>query len=508
VSAVLDRPGTRDGAAVICNSGLLPEATYRLEPGRDQAPRRNSLPNLFTASFGTALFIEISSHLLPDGAQIIASTVTWTTVGLFLTAILATSQRFSYRTALLVVAITLSCAGVLFSARQGWPGNFVFAGLVACASAVYVERFQPGFTKDTLTLCSLPLITYGIIQWIGLDWYSWTYVSYPRVHAGIGNANHLAAYLAMVVAATLAPSSRLSKKMRTLIGVLAAMLLLATESRSALAVTTAVIAVVIALWSFKRVGTIAHRAAIAAALFGLTSGFLLAVASIVVDRFGLKALLSDGSFATRLDVWQSFPNYLRGIEWLIGDMRARPWLTGSFDNFLLDFLMGYGVLGCLTLFAIPWLLAMGGPRREPQAFVNSSGATWHVVVLAVFVFSLLPHAITVTHVILLLILLGATAVNLHPGHRFSLNKPTWLMPALIVGVVIMLGLVALHSFEILPFRPPDSPGIFPYPNPSPLPTWLGIQMDAKRLALIIGVTALAFWAHAKAILSIFRTTQG
>ncbi len=129
----------------------------------------------------------------------------------------------------------------LFGQQHSPHGLLTALSLVAFCLLIYEAAQEPHYPQQltgTLLLGSMPVITYGLAQYIGRDPFDWTLRGVSPVFSTMGNTIYLGAYLAMVAPFSLlriATAGERSERLRYgLVAALQVLCLLLTRARSAL----------------------------------------------------------------------------------------------------------------------------------------------------------------------------------------------------------------------------------------------------------------------------------
>jgi putative inorganic carbon (HCO3(-)) transporter len=158
--------------------------------------------------------------------------------------------------ALVVAAVTADNTGIAVVGVDGrWSGLALYAALATLFVAIlriYDAGALPGLAR-AVVVATVPVVLYGLVQWAGLDPINWELRQREAVFSTLGNANFLAAFLAITVPVGIAGALSTSwrREWRVLSGtmVLAALLLLiATRSLQGPAAAAAGIVITLLAW--------------------------------------------------------------------------------------------------------------------------------------------------------------------------------------------------------------------------------------------------------------------
>ncbi|MBI2954809.1 MAG: O-antigen ligase family protein [Chloroflexi bacterium] len=165
-----------------------------------------------------------------------------------------------------------------------------------------------------VALGSIPIVIYGLLQWLALDPIPWRMADESRVLATLGRSNFVGSYLVMSI--PLSVGTYLVRPrwwMRALLGMALAgsMAVLAfANARSAWVAIAVAALVTLGLWlsrrgSSRRLVFLAAMAIVAICIFAVAYlGTLMAMGQLRPDRI-LAPFQLAGSFAARLTIWQA-----------------------------------------------------------------------------------------------------------------------------------------------------------------------------------------------------------
>lgn len=450
--------------------------------------------------FGVCVFVEMAGRLLPAIVNPSLLAFPWVVVLWSMLASGPKTQTVRGSPLPWLGASALPIAGgllVLSHVASGSVRTPLLVPLTACLLAAYLERQRPGLVKDILAVASLPVLAYAVIQLLGLDWNLWS-VPVGRVHAGVGTANHLASLTVLVSAAVMTRSDRLTTTWRTVVGILCLVVLAATQSRSGVLVLGGLLAAFFGQSFYLRPSNVASRFAAALAIVGLAAVASLLVFSNLSDRFTPQVLFSDGSLLTRADLLRNVLGQVSPIEWLAGTFDHPGSFSTTVDNMLLDLLRFRGLLGTALIVCAALILARAVPSRH-WTWSAHDARIKPLWVVGAFVAASGLHGLTPLHETLLAILVGTAVTSRGPipgTWKRSLRAPLLFT---ILGATVVLGAILLIVPQIVPFRPPDSPGLFPYPDPSPLPSFTGVNLAILMSPAPIAWGVVAAYALATAV---------
>lgn len=447
----------------------------------------------FIVGFFVATFIQLNAHLLPFKAGTYVPYFGWALLGIGLWLLLWRANSRLERACFAVIGTAVALLFLISVGRTAFM--LLFSGLIACLSAALAERLRQGFVRLTIALGSVPILTYGLFQFAGVDWNRWNNVFSSPVHAGIGTSNHLASVAALVLLVAFFPSAMLPRTLRLLLGAASFTVLVATESRSGLMACLMFVILMLAYRRMDEVPSTLLKVGLSASLSALAAPFIILGLSTLNSTYTLEKLLHDGSLSTRFSLVSSLGSRLDGLTLLLGSSGAGPTST---DNLLGDIIVSQGILGFLPIVALCWLVTRRSYNKLNFDSMTGLGDRYrNLFLFAAFSLAALPHSVTPVNSVLFWMLLGSSVAlpKLFLPERVSRIPPGRL--GIISSVVCLAGLIIALLTQTNPFRPPDSPGFLPYPAASPLPFWYGAQISLDGLfalsALTIVLCASLVW---------------